>query len=81
MISSPWGLDCRLRSVQSLLLPNDPCNYYQQMDLVTAEQLARLQSATILITNYHAFIRREKIQAASLDKKILSGGKNDDQFK
>ena len=70
-----------IRDRLRVLLPNDPTNYYQQMDLVTAEQLARLQSATILITNYHAFIRREKIQAASLDKKILSGGKNDDQFK
>ena len=64
-----------------VLLPNDPGNYYQQMDIVSAEQLARLQSTTILVTNYHALIRREKIQAASLTKKILAGGADDDRFK
>ncbi len=64
-----------------VLLPNDTGNYYQQMDLVTAEQLARLQSTTILVTNYHGMIRREKIQAASLTKKVLSGGADDDRFK
>ena len=30
-----------------------------ERDLVTPEQLERLQAATIVITNYHAFIRRE----------------------
>jgi type III restriction enzyme len=70
-----------IRDRLRVLLPNDPGNYYQQMDLVSAEQLARLQSAAIIVTNYHAFIRREKIQAASLTKKILSGFEDDDRFK
>jgi type III restriction enzyme len=70
-----------IRDRLRVLLPNDPDNYYQQMDLVSAEQLARLQSAAIVITNYHAFIRREKIQAASLTRKILSGFEDDDRFK
>jgi type III restriction enzyme len=64
-----------------VLLPNDPQNYYQQLDLLTPEQIERLQSATIAITNFHAFIRREKIKAASLTKKVLSGGEDDDRFK
>ena len=65
-----------------MLLPNDPQTFYRSMDLVTPEQLDRLQSATIEITNYHAFIRREKEQAAALTKKILAGPGGDlDRFK
>jgi type III restriction enzyme len=64
-----------------VLLPNDPGNYYRFMDLVTPEQLDRLQSATIAVTNFHALIRREKIQAASLTRKVLSGGVDDDRFR
>ena len=70
-----------IRDRLRVLLPNDPQNYYQQMDLVSAEQIDRLKSATIVITNYHGFIRREKVQAASLTKKVLTGGADDDRFK
>jgi type III restriction enzyme len=70
-----------IRDRLRVLLPNDPQNYYRQLDLLTPEQIDRLQSATIVITNFHAFIRREKIQAASLTKKVLAGGEDDDRFK
>jgi type III restriction enzyme len=65
-----------------VLLPNDPQTFYKAMDLLTPEQLDRLQGATIEITNYHAFIRRDKVEAASLTKKILSqGDETNDRFK
>ncbi len=70
-----------IRDRLRVLYPNDPTNYYKQMDIVTPEQLDRLQAATILVTNFHAFLRREKIQAAALDKIVLSGGKDDDRFR
>jgi type III restriction enzyme len=70
-----------IRDRLRVLLPNDPQNYYRQLDILTSEQIDRLQSATIVITNFHAFIRREKIQAASLTKKVLAGGEDDDRFK
>ena len=71
-----------IRDRLRVLLPNDPQTFYRSMDLVTPEQLDRLQSATIEITNYHAFIRREKEQAAALTKKILAGPGGDlDRFK
>jgi type III restriction enzyme len=60
-----------------VLLPNDPQTFYRAMDIVTPEQLDRLQAATIEITNYHAFIRREKLEAASLTKKVLAGPDGD----
>ena len=62
-----------IRDRLRVLLPNDPGNYYRAMDLVTPEQLDRLQAATILVTNFHALIRREKVEAAGLTKKILAG--------
>ena len=70
-----------IRDRLRVLYPNDPGNFYHAMDLVTAEQLDRLQAATILVTNYHAFIRREKVQAAALTKKVLAGFVDDDRFR
>src|SRR6185369_2563210 len=65
-----------------VLLPNDPQNFYTAMELLRPEQLERMHAATIEITNYHAFIRREKLEAASLTKKILAGPDGDtDRFK
>ena len=65
-----------------VLLPNDPQTFYRTMDLLNPEQLDRMQAATIEITNYHAFIRREKLEAASLTKKVLAGPEGDlAQFK
>jgi type III restriction enzyme len=68
-----------IRDRLRVLLPNDTANYYQAMDIVTLDQLDRLQAADVLITNFHAFLRHDKIQAASLTKKILSIGDEDDE--
>ncbi|HEY5434871.1 MAG TPA: DEAD/DEAH box helicase family protein, partial [Candidatus Limnocylindrales bacterium] len=71
-----------IRDRLRVLLPNDPATFFRSMDIVTPEQLDRLQSATIEITNYHAFIRREKEQAAALTKRILAGPGGDlERFK
>jgi type III restriction enzyme len=71
-----------IRDRLRVLLPNDPQTFFRAMDIVTPEQLDRLQSATIEITNYHAFIRREKEQAAALTKRILAGpGGDPERFK
>ncbi|HVM31192.1 MAG TPA: DEAD/DEAH box helicase family protein [Candidatus Limnocylindrales bacterium] len=70
-----------IRDRLRVLLPNDPQSYYRQLEILSAEQIERLHSATIVITNFHAFLRREKIQAASLTKKVLAGGADDDRFK
>ncbi|HVL53142.1 MAG TPA: DEAD/DEAH box helicase family protein [Vitreimonas sp.] len=70
-----------IRDRLRVLIPNDPDSYYRALDIVTPEQLDRLQAATVLITNFHAFLRREKIQAASLTKKVLAGFEDDDRFR
>ena len=47
----------RLRVLQ----PNDPENYYRTRELVPADMLPDIDRAKIVITNYHAFQRREMI--------------------
>ena len=71
-----------IRERLQVLLPSAAGNYYQFHDLVPPDELPRLQQARIHITNYHAFQRREQIEAASLTKKVLAGRDGDlDRFK
>jgi len=65
-----------IRDRLRVLLPNDPENYYRQRDIVPAHLLEELGQAKILITNYHAFQRREKISAGKIAKSILAQGKD-----
>jgi hypothetical protein len=48
----------------------------RQRDIVSAEQLEQLERAKILITNYHAFLPREKVAAGKLTKAILANGES-----
>ena len=50
--------------------------------MVPADLLPQMQQAKVLISNYHAFIRREKLDAAALTKKVLAGPDGDtDRFR
>jgi type III restriction enzyme len=71
-----------IRDRLRVLQPNDQDNYYEALDLVPADDLALLNQATILVTNFHQFIRQDTVAAASLTKKLLAGPEgNSDQFK
>lgn len=63
-----------IRDRLRVLLPNDPQNYYRQMDIVPPDLLSELGKAKILITNFHAFKRREHTAAGKLTKSILGSG-------
>ncbi len=63
-----------------VLKPADPDNYYEAMDLVPPDLLSGLGQATIELTNYHAFIRRETIEASKTTKQILANGGPANQF-
>jgi type III restriction enzyme len=63
-----------IRDRLRVLLPNDPDNYYRQRDVVPSHLLEQLSSAKILITNYHAFLPRERGDASRLTKSILTRG-------
>lgn len=69
-----------IRDRLRVLMPNDPENYYRLHDLVPTQMMGQLQRASIVITNYHAFIRKETVKAGKLTKDILAQGGDQDGF-
>src|SRR5713101_4781708 len=45
-----------IRDRLRVLWPNDPDNYYREMDIVPPDQMDVLQQANLVITNYHVFL-------------------------
>ena len=62
----------------NVLKPNDPYSYYQSRELVPNDMLDDLQKAKIVITNYHAFKRRERMELSTGNRALLKGRLNDD---
>ena len=63
-----------IRDRLQVLLPNNPNNYYQSLDLVPAALLDELGKAKIIITNFHSFMLREKVKTGKLTKTVLGRG-------
>jgi type III restriction enzyme len=61
-----------------VLRPNDPDNYYKTRQLVPMEMYEDLNKAKIVITNYHAFKRREVFEISKGGKDFLRGRTGDD---
>ena len=59
----------RLRVLQ----PNDPDSYYQSRELVPGDMLGDLDRAKIVITNFHAFKRRETMEVSRGGRALLRG--------
>ncbi len=59
----------RLRVLQ----PNDPDSYYADRELVPSDMLDDVNRAKIVITNYHAFKRRERIELSAGGRSLLKG--------
>jgi len=60
-----------IRDRLRVLLPNDPHSYYREHDVVPADLRPELGKAKIIVTNYHAFLQRERVDAGKLTKGIL----------
>ena len=56
-----------------VLLPNDPESYYEHRQLVPKDMLPLVESARIVITNYHAFQRKNLLELSSGTKAMLVG--------
>jgi type III restriction enzyme len=56
-----------------VLMPNDPDSYYRSRELVPSDMLDDLQRAKIVITNYHAFKLRERLELAKGTRLLLQG--------
>ncbi|MEW6659296.1 MAG: BPTD_3080 family restriction endonuclease [Thermodesulfobacteriota bacterium] len=63
-----------IRDRLRVLLPNLPDNYYRKWDLIPPDLQVELLKAKMLITNFHAFLLREKVAAGKLTKAILKEG-------
>jgi type III restriction enzyme len=59
----------RLRVLQ----PNDPDSYYASRELVPSDMLDDVNRAKIVITNFHAFKLRERIELSSGGRALLQG--------
>jgi len=62
-----------IRDRLRVLKPNDPDAYYASRELVPSDMLRDLESAKIVITNYHAFKLRERLQIAKGTRSLLQG--------
>ena len=62
-----------IRDRLRVLQPNDPDSYYQSRELVPADMLADVARAKIVITNYHAFRLRERMDLTKGGRSLLQG--------
>ena len=62
-----------IRDRLRVLQPNDPDSYYQSRELVPSDMLADLERAKIVITNYHAFKLRERMELSKGGRSLLQG--------
>ncbi|MCX6864829.1 MAG: DEAD/DEAH box helicase family protein, partial [Verrucomicrobia bacterium] len=64
----------RLRVLQ----PNDPDCYYKDRELVPNDMLDEVNKAKIIITNYHAFKLRERLDISKGGRQLLKGRTGED---
>ncbi len=62
-----------IRDRLRVLQPNDPDSYYASRELVPSDMLGDLERAKIVITNYHAFRRRERMELSKGGRALLQG--------
>ena len=62
-----------IRDRLRVLLPHDPGNYYRERELVPPDLLPVLGQARIVITNYHAFGRRDRARLPKGARRLLEG--------
>jgi type III restriction enzyme len=67
-----------IRDRLRVLLPNDPDSYYQSRELVPADLMPELGRAEIVITNYHAFKLRERMELSAGGRALLKGRGGDE---
>ncbi|MBU4263016.1 MAG: DEAD/DEAH box helicase family protein [Proteobacteria bacterium] len=62
-----------IRDRLRVLQPNDPDSYYQSRELIPHDMLGDLERAKIVITNYHAFKLRERLELSKGGRLLLQG--------
>ena len=62
-----------IRDRLRVLKPEDPDNYYSSRELVPPDIVADVAKAKIVITNYHAFRKREIMEVSKVGRALLQG--------
>jgi type III restriction enzyme len=67
-----------IRDRLRVLQPNDPDSYFKTRELVPGDMMGDLDRAKIVITNYHAFKLRERIELSKGGRLLLQGRGGDE---
>ena len=62
-----------IRDRLRVLQPNDPDSYYKDRELIPGDMVGDLDRAKIVITNYHAFRLRERVELSKGGRSLLQG--------
>lgn len=62
-----------IRDRLRVLLPNDTESYYHEREILPRDMMGDIEKAKIVITNYHAFQRREKMDLSKGTRRVLEG--------
>jgi type III restriction enzyme len=62
-----------IRDRLRVLQPNDPDSYYVSRELVPNDMVGDIARAKIVITNYHAFKLRERMEVSKVGRLLLQG--------
>ena len=62
-----------IRDRLRVLQPNDPDSYYQSRELVPPDMMPDIARAKIVITNFHAFKLRERLDLSKGGRSLLQG--------
>ena len=73
VVSPGLTIKDRLRVLQ----PNDPDSYYANRELVPGDMLEDITRAKIVITNYHVFMLRERLDLSKGGRQLLQGRTGD----
>ncbi|HEV8242919.1 MAG TPA: DEAD/DEAH box helicase family protein [Candidatus Polarisedimenticolia bacterium] len=67
-----------IRDRLRVLQPNDPDSYYASLELVPTDLVDDIRRAKIVITNYHAFRLRERLELSAGGRALLKGRRGDE---
>jgi type III restriction enzyme len=62
-----------IRDRLRVLQPNDPDSYYESRELIPADMVGDIRRAKIVITNFHAFMLRERMEISKVGRSLLKG--------
>ena len=62
-----------IRDRLRVLQPNDPDSYYKSRELVPNDMLGDIERVKIVITNYHSFKLRERLELSKGGRSLLQG--------